>query len=364
MSDDKVKTRRNTRDNDSRRPTMTDIARLAGVSQSSVSLVLNQMTGARISSETQAKVWEAAQKIGYKSPGMRRQESRSPADGWQDMAKNKIAFIVDEISTSPHPVVSFDGARDFAFEQGFLVHAQATRSNPELEEAVLRSVLADPTILGVVYATIFTRKVNFPALLRDIPTVLLNCYAEPRKHISVVPGEVAGGFSATAYLTSLGHRRIGFINGEPWMDASLDRLKGYKQALATADIAFDESLVRDGDWLPLRGYEAALELLSLDPPPSAIFCANDLMAIGVMEAASERGFRVPEDLSVMGYDDQELARYTHPPLSTLVLPNYEMGQRAAEILIDMTVHRKAFRPMTIKIDGPLVRRGTTAKPRR
>ena len=117
--------------------------------------------------------------------------------------------------------------------------------------------------------------------------------------------------------------------------------------------------MRNGDWLPLRGYEAGLELLSLDPPPSAIFCANDLMAIGALEAAYERGFRVPEDLSVMGYDDQELARYTHPPLSTLVLPNYEMGQRASEILIDMAVHGKAIRPMTIKIDGPLVPRGTT-----
>lgn len=362
MNSDKNKNRRPSKEGQTRRPTMTDIARMAGVSQSSVSLVLNQMTGARISPETQAKVWEAARAVGYKSPGMRREESRSPNESLSDMSKNKIAFIVDEISTSPHPVVSFDGARDFAFEQGFLVHAQATRSNPDLEEAVLRSVLADPSIVGVIYATIFTRKVNVPALLQDVPTVLLNCYAEPRKHISVVPGEVAGGFSATAHLTSLGHKRIGFINGEPWMDASVDRLKGYKQALATADIAYDETLVRDGDWLPLRGYEAGLELLALTPPPTAIFCANDLMAIGVMEAAYERGFRVPDDLSVMGYDDQELARYTHPPLSTLVLPNYEMGQRAAEILIDMAIHEKTIRPMTIKIDGPLVRRDTTAAP--
>ncbi len=84
------------------------------------------------------------------------------------------------------------------------------------------------------------------------------------------------------------------------------------------------------------------------------------MAIGALEAASERGLRVPHDLSVMGYDDQELARYTHPPLSTLVLPNYEMGQKAAEMLIDMAIHGKNPRPMTIKVDGPLVERGTTA----
>jgi len=178
--------------------------------------------------------------------------------------------------------------------------------------------------------------------------------------VAIVPGEVAGGFAATAHLTALGHKRIGFINGECWMDAAMDRLKGYKQALASADIAFDETLVRDGDWLPLRGYEAGLDLLSMPNPPTAIFCGNDLMAIGVMEAAQEKGLRVPTDLSVMGYDDQELARYTHPPLSTLVLPNYEMGQKAAELLIDMAIHGKHMRPMTIKVDGPLVVRDTTA----
>ncbi len=350
---------RNTGREGSGRPTMTDIARIAGVSQSSVSLVLNEMSGSRISQETQQKVREAAHKIGYRLPATRSPVAVAPA-----VEKDTIAFIVDEISTSPHPVVSLDGIRDYAFEQGLLVSAHATRSNPDLEDAVLRSVLRDPSIAGVIYATIFTRKVLVPKALKSIPTVLLNCYCEPRQHVAIVPGEVAGGFTATAHLTSLGHKRIGFINGEPWMDAAMDRLKGYKQALATADIAFDESLVRDGDWLPLRGYEAGLDLLSLDNPPTAIFCGNDLMAIGVMEAAQEKGFRVPQDLAVMGYDDQELARYTHPPLSTLVLPNYEMGQKAAEILIDMAIHGKQTRAMTIKVDGPLVVRETTGAVRR
>ncbi|MDO9418437.1 LacI family DNA-binding transcriptional regulator [Pararhizobium sp.] len=348
----------NDRQTDSGRPTMTDVARIAGVSQSSVSLVLNEMSGARISAETQMRVREAAHKVGYKLPSVRNDTVETP-----DIEKDTIAFIIDEISTSPHPVVSLDGIRDHAFEQGLMVSAHVTRSNRELQDAVLRTVLRDKSIMGVIYATIFTRKVSIPPQLKGIPTVLLNCYAEPRQHMAIIPGEVAGGFSATAHLTALGHKRIGFINGEPWMDAAVDRLKGYKQALATADIAFDETLVRDGDWLPLRGYEAGLDLLSMPNPPTAIFCGNDLMAIGVMEAAAEKGLQVPGDLSVMGYDDQELARYTHPPLSTLVLPNYEMGQRAAEMLIDMAIHGKNPRPMTIKVDGPLVRRGSTAPPR-
>ena len=335
------------------RPTMTDVARIAGVSQSSVSLVLNEMTGSRISADTQGRVFDAARQIGYALPAIRREASIATE-------RNTIAYLVDEISTSPHPVVNLDGARDFAFEQDFLVAAHVTRSNPELEAATIAAIKRDKSVIGVIYSTIFTRRVTLPAGLDDIPTVLLNCYAEPRKHLSILPAEVSGGFSATAHLTGLGHRRIGFINGEPWMDASLDRLKGYRQALASADIAYDETLVRHGDWLPLRGYQLARELLSIDEPPTAILCGNDLMAIGALEAASELGISVPDRLSVMGYDDQELARYTHPPLSTLVLPNYEMGQRAAEALIDIAVHGKALRPMTIKIDGPLVTRSSTA----
>lgn len=334
------------------RPTMTDVARIAGVSQSSVSLVLNQMTGARISAETQQRVFDAARQVGYELPAIRR-------DTLNGAERRTIAYLVDEISTSPHPVVNLDGARDFAFEQDCLVAAHVTRSNPELEEATIAAIKRDRSVIGVIYSTIFTRKVELPPSLEGIPTVLLNCHAEPRRHISIVPGEVAGGFAATAHLTDLGHRRIAFINGEPWMDASRDRLKGYRQALATVDVAFDEALVRDGDWLPLKGYHHARELLALDPRPTAILCGNDLMAIGALEAASEMGVRVPEDVSIMGYDDQELARYTHPPLSTLVLANYEMGQRAAETLLDITIHGKDIRPMVVKIDGPLVRRAST-----
>jgi LacI family transcriptional regulator len=335
---------------------MADVARIAGVSQSSVSLVLNDMTGARISAETRQRVFEAARQTGYSLPAVRREAA-------SNAGLRTIAYLVDEISTSPHPVVTLDGARDFAFAQGVLVAAHVTRSNPELEAATIAAIRRDRSVIGVIYSTIFTRRIALPEALEDIPTVLLNCYAEPRRCLSIRPGEVAGGFAATAHLVALGHRRIAFINGEPWMDAAADRLKGYRQALATADIACDEALMRSGDWLPLTGYHHTLDLMSTDNPPTAIFCGNDLMAIGAMEAAGELGLRVPDDLSIMGYDDQELARYTHPPLSTLVLPNYEMGQRAAEALIDMALNGKPPQPRTIEIDGPLVPRGSTAKPR-
>jgi LacI family transcriptional regulator len=335
------------------RPTMTDVARLAGVSQSSVSLVLNQMAGARIADSTRERVMKAAQDLGYALPGGRQIQRPNPE-------RNVIAYLVDEISTSPHPVISLDGARDAGWESGYLVAAHVTRSNQELEAATIDAIKRDPSIVGILYSTIFTRHVKLPEALNGIPTVLLNCYADDRRFPSILPGEVAGAFTATQHLINKGHRRIGFINGEAWMDAAADRLKGFRQALATADIAFDQSLFREGDWLPLRGYQLALELLRLPQPPTAIFCANDLMALGAIEAAGELGMRVPFDVSVMGYDDQELARYTHPPLSTLVLPSYEMGRRALELLVDIAIHKKQVRPYTIKIDGPLIDRETVS----
>ena len=334
-----------------RRPTMSDVARAADVSQPSVSLILNRVVGARISDATRQRVRDAAREIGYELPGARRRTLGASE-------RNVIACLIDEISTSPHPVLCLDGARDAAWEAGFVVAVHVTRSDAELEAATIETVRRDPSVMGFIYSTTFTREVALPAALDDLAAVLLNCYSRDRRKHCIVPGEVAGAFSATRHLIAHGHTRIGFINGEPWMDAAADRLKGYRQALATADIAFDPDMSRNGDWLPLCGYQMALELLRSPNPPSAIFCANDRMAAGALEAVREAGLRVPEDVSIMGYDDQDLARYTHPPLSTLVLPNYEMGRRAVETLVDVAVHNKRARPMTIKIDGPLIERAS------
>jgi LacI family transcriptional regulator len=337
------------------KPTMTDVARLAGVSQSSVSLVLNEMTGSRISLETRLRVTEAARQIGYKVPAIRRSSAIASE-------RQIIAYLLDDISTNPHAAMVLEGARDYAFEHGFVVAAYVTRANAESENATIAAIKRDRNVIGMIYATTFTRRVILPAAV-DMPVVLLNCYDDLRRHVSILPNEIAGMFTAAHHLTELGHQRIGFINGEAWIDASADRLKGYRQALATADIAFDQKLVRDGDWLPTSGYRHARDLLSLANPPTAILCGNDLMAIGVLDAARELGLKVPEDLSVMGYDNQELSRFSRPPLSTLIMPNLELGQRAAEALIDIAVHGKQPRALTIKIEGPLVPRASTAQVR-
>ncbi|HZH28034.1 MAG TPA: LacI family DNA-binding transcriptional regulator [Azospirillaceae bacterium] len=337
---------------------MTDVAKLAGVSQSSVSLVLNNMSGARISEATRQRVWDAVRQIGYQFEPRRREPL--PATG--AAAKNLIGYLVDEISTSPHPVQSVDGARDAAWEHECVLAVFATRGNPEQEAATIRALLANPGLVGIVYSTIFTRKVTPPPLLDGVPTVLLNCRAEDRRFPSVVPGEVAGGHTATERLIQAGHTRIGFINGEPWMDAARDRLKGYRQALATADLPFDPQLVRNGEWAPSSGYEQTLSLMREPRPPTAIFCANDLMAVGCLEALRGLGLRVPGDIAVIGYDDQEIAQHTHPPLTTVLLPNYEMGRWAVEHLIATVIHGQDARHLQVKMECPLVERASVRGP--
>jgi LacI family transcriptional regulator len=341
-----------------RRPTMTDIAKATGVSQSTVSLVLNGAVGAKFSEGTRKKVLKAAEALGYQLP-TRVSAPAAPGE------RNLIVYVADEISTSPHPVVNIDGARDAAWNNGCLLAVYSTHGNADIERRVLQQTLANPAVLGVVYATVYTRKVSVPAALLKVPTVLLNCYTADHALSSVVPAEVAGGLTATQHLTTAGHRRIGFINGETWQDAAKDRLKGYRQALATADLLYDEHLVRDGDWSSGKGFELTLSLMREPNPPSAIFCANDLTAIGAIEALKQLGLRVPEDVSVMGYDDQEIARHTHPPLTTVVLPNYELGRWAVETLLQEAENRGAGAPYKrrmIKLDGPLIERGSVCAP--
>jgi len=333
---------------------MTDIAKLAGVSQSTVSLVINHVSGAKVSSETRDKVLRIARELGYpvERPG-------HPAPRHE---RNLIVYLTDELSTSPHAMQTIDGARDAAWEHDCLLSVYATRNDPAYEKAILARVQADPALLGVVYAAIFTRAVAVPAPLAGIPTVLLNCYpreARERLHSSVVPSEVLGGYAATMHLLDAGHRRIGFINGEAWIEAAAERLKGYRQALSSRDIPFDPLLVRAGDWQVSSGHRHARALLAVADPPTALFCANDLMAVGAIEAVREAGLDVPGQVSVVGYDDQDIARYTQPPLTTVLLPNYEMGRWAAENLIAQ-VNGGVTRRTAMKMDCPLVARESVA----
>jgi LacI family transcriptional regulator len=330
--------------------TMTDIAALAGVSQTTVSLVLNNALGARLTVHTRQLVLEAARQLGYRRAARHGAARPIVADA------KTIGVMVDELSTDPWCAIAIDGIREKALEYGVTVSVAITQADPEMEQTA-HAQFRDMPLLGLIYGTIQTRRISPAPMFTHQSTVLLNCHVADRSLLSITPRETLGGRTATQHLIQAGHWRIGLITGETWMDAMSDRLKGYRQALAAHDIPFDAELVRPGNWEPSTGYAQTYALMKLADPPTAIFCANDLMALGCFDALKEMGKRIPDDVAVIGYDDREIAQFLRPALTTILLPHYDMGVLAAEYLIDH-VRRPRMRPAQIKVDCPLVERAS------
>jgi LacI family transcriptional regulator len=333
---------------------MTDVARLAECSQSTVSVVLNNTPGIHISAATRERVFAAARQLNYEIARSATVPGERPL---------QVAVIFDRIATSPEAVVSIDGVREAAWATGHVVTICETLDNPEMQRRALDAVMHGETDL-LIFATIMTRKVDIPRRLYSAkpPVVLLNCYSDDHAFPSVVPGEVAGGHRATDTLIEAGHQRIAIITGEMWMDAARDRLKGYRQALATADIPYDPALVREGNWQPSAGYDQTNALMDLPRPPTAIFCSNDRMAVGCYEALKERRLSIPDDVSVIGYDDEEVARHLTPQLTTLVLPHREMGRWSVERGLTLLSERREKYAVT-KLECPLIERASIARPK-
>ncbi|WP_339759646.1 LacI family DNA-binding transcriptional regulator [uncultured Hoeflea sp.] len=328
------------------KPTMMDVAARAGVSQATVSLILNGSSGARFSEATRKRVTDAVNDLGYRLP------NRSPASDPTD--SKVIAFITDELTTDPWMALAFEGAREKALELGVIVTLGIFRSGEDPNENMFSLCQQNP-LLGYIFGTILTRKIDPPAALFTAPSILINCYDGNRRLPSILPGDVAGGRAATERLIQAGRRRIGFINGQEGLDNPRDRLRGYKQALASNDFSFDPKLVRYGNWEPSSGYSETHALMDLANPPDAIFCANDLMALGCVEALKERGKSIPGDVAVIGYDNRDIAQFIRPPLTTLHLPLFEMGAMAVEMIHDIAGGLKSSHDQ-LKVECPIIER--------
>lgn len=327
---------------------MKDIALKAGVSQSTVSFVLNGQENMRISEETRKRVTDAVAELGYRPRGA----GRPP----KDAGVRVIGLMLDEIATSPFAAISIEGVQETAWKENVVVEVVMTGGDKEYEASVLRKWAAD-RVEGVVYGSILTREVTPPDTLAKHRAVLLNCYEAQGRVPSVVPAERRGGEAATRVLIEAGHRKIAFITGENWMEASDQRLEGYERALRQANIPVDPNLIVEGNFLPSGGRSATLRLLDGPVRPDAIFCANDLMAVGCYEALKERGEQVGETMAVMGYDDQEIAQHLSPALSTVLLPHREMGSWCAQVLLSQSENQKD----QVRMECPVVVRQSHRK---
>lgn len=325
---------------------MIDIGERAGVSQATVSLVLNRVPNARVAEATRQRVLEAAEALGYRT---------GPQHHVPENKTRVIGLLIDEVTTTPFATPFIEGAREEAALQDVVVATFSTRGDPKLEALAL-DMLLQHQIIGVLYTSLITRPADPPERLRDVPTVMVNCYDKKRIYPSVIPADLTGGYAATEALLKAGHRRIAHLAGESWIEAAQDREKGYRQALASWDVPVDESLILRGGWTIHGGRDLTLKMLEQPNPPTAIFAFNDRMAVGAYDALRRKGLSVPDDMSVVGFDDEDVSAFMEPPLTTVVLPHEEMARWAVGALLDETL--PATSPRRIKIECPLIERAS------
>lgn len=327
-----------------KRVKMVDIARAAGVSQTTVSFVLNNIDGMRIADDTRQRVIETARQLGYTpGPMLHDIDSQTPSI---------VGVLINEISSS-YPIDIIDGLHMAARGQAAQLAVFVTDGVTEREAQALQS-LRRLGAQSVVYANTFTTGVLPTDELASFPHVFVNCFRTDGKGVAVVPGERAAGFVAAQHLIAGGGKRIAVITGDSWHTSAQRRLNGFRRGITTGGQVLAPELLIHGSWGHGSGYQSMQRLLALPEPPDAVFCHNDMMARGALMAIAEAGLGVPDDIAILGYDDREFA--ADFGLSTLIQPYADMAVRAMSILRsgrDLSV------PATISVRCKLVPRRTT-----
>lgn len=340
------------------RTTLRDVAERSGFSITTVSHVLNDVPGKRIPDSTRERVRTAAAELAYTPNRL--------AQGLRLQRSNTLGFVNDQIATSPHAGQTILGAQDAAAEHGSLLLMMTTGNDPDLESREIQALL-DRQVDGIVYAAEYHRLLTPPEVLGAVPAVLLDARATTDGFSSVVPDEVGGAMTAVKELTDHGHHRIGFVHNIMDIPASRLRLEGFKKALKLARRPYHKALVVEDLSEAPGGFRAASVLLDrpAETRPTAIFCFNDRMAMGAYQAAAEHGLRIPEDLSIVGFDDQEIISASlRPGLTTVALPHYQMGRWAVTTLLRSIDADGKEPPRSEALPCPLVRRASVGPPPR
>jgi LacI family transcriptional regulator len=302
---------------------MRDVAERARVSVTTVSHVVNDTRP--VSEELRQRVLQAMRELGYQPNQLARSLRRGQT--------HIIGMIIPD-STNPFFAEVARGVEDTSFEQGYSVIL--CNSDGDLDKELLyTNVLVKKQVDGILFvaAGVSTERI-LDLQARNIPLVLIDRELPDAAVDAVLTDNARAGWLATRHLIELGHTRIACVTGPSDLTPSADRVIGYRKALSQSNLAVDEALILKGDFHYTSGYEAGLQLLSLEPPPTAVFACNDLMAIGLMSAARQSGLRVPEDLSVVGFDDVRLAAFANPPLTTIAQPKYQIGVVAVRLLLE------------------------------
>jgi DNA-binding LacI/PurR family transcriptional regulator len=328
-----------------RPPTMKDVAELVGVSIQTVSAVINDKSG--ITDETRERVLAAIKLLGYRPYSV----ARSLRTG----QTRTLALIVSDLSNPSFGTMA-SAAEDYTHRFGYSLTVHNTHDDVEREASYIQS-LTQRWIDGVLYVSAEDQLSSQTALERaDIPSVAIDRIPENYSGPSVTLDNIKAGYMAAQHLIDLGHRRMAQISGPVRLRVARERIAGFEKALAHQGI--HSAAREEGNWTCDSGYVAMQHILTLQPSPTALFAANDRMAIGAMQAIHEAGLSVPNDISVIGLDDIEVAAYQNPPLTTVRQSFVELATLAIQLLLAL-IENKTPPQTQIVIDPVLVERQST-----
>jgi len=336
--------------NSGQRTTIRDVARKAAVSVATVSRVLNSPSLVR--DHTRNRVLKAMKECHYVYNAL--------AGGLSARKTTTLGVIIPTI-TNPVFATVTKGIQDYARQRGYSIILGNTDYNEENELGLIH-LLQEKRADGVILNGPWRDAPVVPLMKKTRLPFVITWQAIQDKDVNFVAFDnFQSAYRVVEYLIGLGHRRIGMIAGKfSVSERALLRWQAYRQCLGDHELAYDSKLVLEEGYSYSEGKEAMTHLLDLPSRPSAVFCGNDVLAIGAMVGAKERGLKIPEELSVAGFDNMEISAFYDPPLTTVAVPAYEMGRMAAKILIE-NLRGESQRPQQYVLEAKLIVRGSTAK---
>ncbi|PRX21812.1 LacI family transcriptional regulator [Orenia metallireducens] len=327
--------------------TMKDIAAKLGVSESTVSRAINNKPG--VGEDTKQKILNLARRYNYQPNLLARNLARQES--------NMIGLILPDISSLFYSEVT-RAIQDIATKHGYQVMVCNTDSDEKRESAYIEWLQGNK-IAGIIFlgnGLANNKIINLG--LSGYPIVLANRLVEEVMLPSVIIDNNTGAFEATKHLLERGHKRIALINGPKDNLTAQNRFRGYREALKEYNLDYDPSLIINKDWSRECGYQGFLELLNLEEPPTAIFAANDLIAVGVIEAIKMGGYLIPEEIAVVGFEDTIVTSIIEPPLTTVAQPMYELGANSAKKLFSLIEDEDIEENIEILTSKLIVRKST------
>lgn len=331
-------------------PTLYDVAKLAGVSIATVSRTLSDPRV--VHPDTRVRVMEAIDELEY--------IPNSLARGLATRRSRFVGLIVPDV-TNPFFSYVARGCEDMSRSRNYGL-ALCSAGSQQWEETGVYRLLRERQVDGLILVSPALSESNLPGFIQGIPKVFVDHDPGSAEADCICVDNAAGARLAAEHLTEQGHRRLAVVSGFLGTHAEAARLEGFRAALTGRGIELPEAYIVRGGFDPSEGVKAAALLMALDPRPTAIFASNDMLALGILRGVQAQGYKVPDDVALVGFNDLPFCQFVTPSLTTVVVDKYELGVRAADMLLSR-IEQPSLRPQRVSLSiGLAVRESSGAWP--